>query len=193
MVATRRAARYPFDMQLFSGPSIWTMLHGIVLGGGALVALFTALFVLVAMRPATVVSGGPETSDSSRPLILLLVGAAALLWMTVLGGTYIVFPVYRAPPPEGVTALAAYPRAFVLSDSSTAWLHSFGMEIKEHVPWMAAMLTTGVAYAAARARGRVWREAELRTTMIVLVGVCLALVSIASLLGVFVNKVAPVQ
>lgn len=169
------------------------MLHGIVLGGGALVTLFTALFVLYAMRPSRAGAGSAEASGPSRPLILLLVGAAALLWMTVLGGTYIVFPIYRAPPPEGVTALAAYPRAFVLSDPGTAWLHSLGMEIKEHVPWMVAMIVTGVAYVAARARERLWGDRELHGTVTVLVAVCLALVSIASLLGVFVNKVAPVQ
>ena len=179
-------------MQLFSGPSISTMLHGIVLGGGALLALFAALAFLYANRPSRDASAA-EMPGSSRALTLLLAAAAAALWLTVLGGTYIVFPIYRAPPPEGVTALAAYPRAFVLSDPSTAWLHSLGMEIKEHVPWMVAMITTAVAYVAARARERLWRDAELHATVTVLVGVCLALVSVASLLGVFVNKVAPVQ
>ena len=179
-------------MQLFSGPSIWTMLHGIVLGGGALVALFAALFALYTTRPSRS-AAGTQVPGSSRPLTLLLVAAAAALWLTVLGGTYIVFPIYRATPPEGVTALVAYPRAFVLSDPSTAWLHSFGMEIKEHIPWMVAMITTGVAYVAARARERLWRDVDLHATVMVLVGLCLALVSIASLLGVFVNKVAPVQ
>ena len=169
------------------------MLHGIVLGGGALVALFAALFSLYTMRPSRGASGTQVLPGSSRPLTLLLVAAAAALWLTVLGGTYIVFPTYRATPPEGVTALMAYPRAFVLSDPSTAWLHSFGMEIKEHVPWMVAMITTGVAFVASRARERVWRDADLHATLMVLVGLCLALVSVASLLGVFVNKVAPVQ
>jgi hypothetical protein len=176
-------------MQLFSGPSISTMLHGIVLGGGVLIALFAALFSLYAMRPAHLSESYP--AGASRALTLLLVGAAAALWLTVLGGTYIVFPTYRVTPPDGVSALMAYPRAFILSDPSTAWLHSFGMEIKEHVPWMVAMITTAVAYVARRAR--LWKDAELRAMVMVLIGVCLALVSVASLLGVFVNKVAPVQ
>jgi hypothetical protein len=167
------------------------MLHGIVLGGGALIALFAALFSLYAMRPAHLSESHP--AGASRALTLLLVGAAAALWLTVLGGTYIVFPTYRATPPEGVLALVDYPRAFLLSDSSTAWLHSFGMEIKEHVPWMVAMVTTAVAYVVTRARERLWKDAELHATVMVLIGICLALVSVASLLGVLVNKVAPVQ
>jgi hypothetical protein len=178
-------------MQLFSAPSISTMVHGVVLGGGALMALFAALFSLYAMRPA---QGSAEpTAAHSRAVGLLLVAAAAALWATVLGGTYVVFPPYRVPPPEGVAALAAYPRAFVLADPSTAWLHSFGMEIKEHVPWIAAMITTAVAYIATRARERLWKDVELHAAVMVLVGLCFALVSFVSLLGVFVNKVAPVQ
>ena len=178
-------------MQLFTGPSISTMVHGVVLGGGALMALFAALFSLYSMRPAQ--ASAVPSAAPSRAVALLLVAAAAALWLTVLGGTYVVFPPYRVTPPEGVTALAAYPRAFVLADPSTAWLHSFGMEIKEHVPWIAAMITTGVAFVATRARERLWEDEEVHTTAMVLIGLCVALVACVSLLGVFVNKVAPVQ
>ena len=31
-------------------------------------------------------------------------------------GTYIVFPAYRAPPPEGATDLTPYPRALLLAN-----------------------------------------------------------------------------
>lgn len=178
-------------MQLFSGPSISTMVHGVVLGGGALTALFAALFSLYVMRPAQ--ASAVPSAVPSRAVALLLAGAAAALWLTVLGGTYVVFPPYRVPPPEGVTALAAYPRAFLLADPSTAWLHAFGMEIKEHVPWIAAMITTAVAFVASRARERLWSDRKLHSTAMVLVGLCFALVAFVSLLGVFVNKVAPVQ
>ena len=37
------------DAMLFSGRSIWTMIHGIALGGGALMGLAAALFSLRAM------------------------------------------------------------------------------------------------------------------------------------------------
>ncbi|MEX2283431.1 MAG: hypothetical protein WEE89_13190 [Gemmatimonadota bacterium] len=40
------------DTRLFSDRSIWTMIHGVVLGGGALMALAAALFSLRAMRTA---------------------------------------------------------------------------------------------------------------------------------------------
>jgi len=178
-------------MQLFSVPSISTMMHGIVFGGGALMALFAALCLLYASglaHPSDTIRTGP-----SRTVAFLTVAAAVALWMTVIGGTYFVFPPYRVTPPEGVAALAAYPRAFILSDPSTAWLHSFGMEIKEHVPWIAAMLMTSVAFVATRHRDRLWKDAEVRGITMALLAICFGLVSFVSLLGVFVNKVAPVQ
>lgn len=178
-------------MQLFTGPSISTMMHGIAFGGGALLALFASLCLLYASglaHPTGTIRTGP-----SRMVALLTTAAAVALWMTVIGGTYFVFPPYRVTPPEGVASLVAYPRAFVLADPSTAWLHSFGMEIKEHVPWMVAMLATAVAFVATRHRERLWKDAELNRTVMAVLALCLALVSFVSLLGVFVNKVAPVQ
>jgi hypothetical protein len=81
----------------------------------------------------------------------------------------------------------------VLADPSTAWLHSFGMEIKEHVPWIAAMLATAVAFVVVRFGGHLARDALVRRTVMGWLVISLALVSAAALLGVFVNKVAPVQ
>jgi hypothetical protein len=81
----------------------------------------------------------------------------------------------------------------VLADPNTAWLHSFGMEIKEHVPWIAAMLATAVAFVVVRFRGRLTRDPLVRRAVMVWLTISLAMVSIAALLGVFVNKVAPVQ
>lgn len=121
----------------------------------------------------------------------MLVTAFALLWMSVLGGTYIVFPMYRATPPEGVASLAQYPRALLMSSADTRWLHAFGMEIKEHMPWIAAMLATAAAFVARRHRATLLADASLRRITGSLLGITLALVSFVALLGVFVNKVAP--
>jgi hypothetical protein len=174
---------------LFTSPSILTMLHGIVLGGGALLTLFAALFSLRAMR-ATAAAPAPS-ADQARYLSWLVVATAVLLWLTVLAGTYIVFPPYRTPPPEGLTDLTRYPRALLLSDPSTSWLHAFAMEIKEHVPWIAAMMATAAAFIAARYREQVLSDADIRRTLTVLLGICFVLVAVGALLGTFVNKVAP--
>ncbi|HET9949628.1 MAG TPA: hypothetical protein VFQ22_11945 [Longimicrobiales bacterium] len=173
---------------LFSSRSIWTMIHGIALGGGALLALAAAAFAVIAMHPA------PERdSAQSRHLARLSAAAAALLWATVIAGTYVTFPPYRATPPEGVKDLSAYPRELIRSDPETAWLHSFAMETKEHVPWIAAMLATAVAAVAVRYRGQMLADGSLRRISASVLALTLALVAGVSLLGVFINKVAPLE
>ena len=178
------------DTLLFSSRSILTMVHGIVLGGGGLLAVAAALFALIAMRST---HPGGAADAQSRYLAWLLVAAAVLLWAAVIVGTYVSFPPYRATPPEGMTDLAAYPRALIRSNPATAWLHSFAMESKEHMPWMAAMLATGVAFVAARYRSQLLSDDRLRRIGVSLLALTLALVAGVSFLGILINKVAPLE
>jgi len=176
---------------LFTERSISTMIHGMALGGGALVGLAAALFSLRAMR----FEGAADlrADRQANYLAWLLVFTALLLWLSVLGGTYVTFPAYRATPPEGVTELARYPKSLIQSNSGTAWLHSFAMEAKEHVPWIAAMLGTATAFVGLRYRARLLGDRRLNDMASLLIGIGLGLVSFIALLGVFVNKVAPVE
>jgi hypothetical protein len=171
---------------LFSDRGLWTMIHGLVLSGGALVMLVVALFALwiVASRES-------DSMRARRAFANVTTLSAVLLWFSVIGGTYVVFPLYRAAPPEGVTALAAYPRALLLSNPGTAWLHSFAMEIKEHVPWIAAMIVTAVAFVARRP-GDLLGDSQMRRLAATCLVIATVLVAGVALLGVFVNKVAPV-
>ena len=146
---------------------------------------------LVSLRLLATPDGAMVPARQSNAFAWIVVGAAALLWMSVIGGTYIVFPMYRATPPEGITALAEYPRALLMSNPDTRWLHAFGMEIKEHMPWIAAMVATAAAFVARRHRATLLADAALRRIMGSLLLVALVLVSFVALLGVFVNKVAP--
>jgi hypothetical protein len=116
---------------------------------------------------------------------------AVVLWLTVLVGTYVIFPPYRATPPEGLIDLTLYPRSLIQSNPGTAWLHSFAMEVKEHMPWIAAMLSTAVAFISVRYRSRLLSDAQVNGMATMLLVICFVLVAFVSLLGVFVNKVAP--
>ena len=167
------------------------MIHGIVLGGGALMALAAALFSLRAMRATE--SSSAAAQDQARYVAWLVGFAAAALWLTVLVGTYISFPDYRATPPDGVTDLSQYPRSLIQSNPETVWLHSFAMELKEHVPWIAAMLATAVAFVAARFRSRLLTDRRLNGMATTLLAICFALASVMGLLGIFINKIAPVE
>ena len=180
------------DTMLFSADSIWTMVHGIVLGGGAMLALAAALFSLRAMRSGNGATL-PADTPASRDLVWLLALLAVVLWLTVIIGTYVAFPPYRATPPEGLMDLSQYPRALIRSNPGTAWLHSYAMETKEHVPWIAAMLATAAAFIGFRYRPTLLRDPRVKNLVMVLLVTCFMLVSYVSFLGVLVNKAAPLD
>ena len=175
---------------LFSDRSIWTMVHGIGLGGAALLGLAAALFYLSAARPAVSIDDG---EPGARAFATVTVFTATMLWLTVIIGTYVIFPAYRTTPPPGTTDLAGFPRTLVLASPGTAWLHTFAMETKEHMPWIAAMLTTAVAFIAVRYRSGMLTNGSIRRMVLTLLAISFVVVSWVSLLGVFVNKVAPLE
>lgn len=115
---------------------------------------------------------------------------AALVWLAVLTGTWIVYPGYRAEPPPGAD-LAAYPRAALLADSDLAFWHTFGMEWKEHVAWMAPFLATAVAFVVLRYGPLVTRDEQLRSGLTRLFLISATVSLIAASLGAIINKVAP--
>ena len=154
-------------------------------------ALAAALFSLRAMRAAD--PSNTAVQDQSRYLAWLVMLAAAALWSTVLIGTYVNFPPYRATPPDGLTDLSQYPRSLLQSNPETVWLHALAMEIKEHVPWIAAILATAVAFVALRYRSRLLTDMRLNSMATTLLGICFGLASIVGVLGIFVNKVAPLE
>lgn len=173
---------------LFTADSIWTMIHGVALGGGGMITLFAALFAL------QIVGGDSSVEDSrSRYLVWLIVITAGLLWLSVLVGTYVIFPPYRATPPEGVADLTHFPKSFIQSNPNTAWLHSFAMETKEHVPWIPAMLATAVAFVAVKYRSQLLTNLNLNRTAKFMLLLSFLIVSYVALLGTFVNKAAPLQ
>jgi hypothetical protein len=176
---------------LFSDRSISAMVHGMALGGTALMALTAAWFLLWTLGADD--RAHVATRRQSHAIAWLTSFVAGVLWLSVLSGTYVVFPPYRATPPAGVTDLSAYPRALILASPDTAWLHAFAMETKEHVPWIAAMLATAVAFVSTRDRSVFLDDRRIRRVAMVLVGICLALVAYVGLLGVLVNKVAPLE
>jgi hypothetical protein len=67
------------------------------------------------------------------------------------------------------------------------------MEIKEHMPWIASMLTTAVAFIAVHYPSATLRHQPLRRTALSLLAISFAIMAFVSLLGVFVNKVAPLE
>src|SRR5512143_2946887 len=114
-------------------------------------------------------------------------------WLAVLTGSYIIYPWYRAKPPEGTTDLSTFPRYLLLANPSTAEWHNFGMEWKEHVGWLAPIAATVVAYVVSYYGPVLARRIGERRAVMVFFVVSFLAAATAGLFGAFINKVAPVR
>src|SRR3990170_960268 len=121
----------------------WTVFHGLLFGSVFLLAFAGGLAGLWSLRGELITVAGVE--ERLRRLLAGVWSMAIIAWVTVITGTYIVYPWYREPAPEGTEDLTGYPRAFLLADPNKDLWHKFGMEWKEHIAWTAPMLATAVA------------------------------------------------
>lgn len=169
---------------------LWTVLHGMVFGALFLLAFAGGLAGLYSLRTELVTIAGIR-----ERMHRLLAGTwlmAAVAWITVLSGTYIVYPWYRAKPPAGAD-LADFPRSLLLSHAATKEWHTFGMEWKEHVAWFAPILATAVAYIVTRYGSRLAEDGRLRRAAGWVFVLAFAAAGVAGLFGAFINKVAPIR
>ncbi len=170
---------------------VWTVIHGMGLGFVFLLAFAGGLAGLYSLRPEWVTVAGLE--ERMRRLATGTVIMALAAWLTVITGTYVVYVWYRAAPPAGATDLSAFPRSFLLANPSLAEWHSFGMEWKEHVAWLAPMLATPVAYVVARYGTSLATETRIRQSIMVMFTLAFVAAGIAGLFGAFITKAAPVH
>jgi hypothetical protein len=168
-----------------------TALHGLLFGGFFLLAVFG---LLVELSRSAYASQNSELTESGRHLAgLYLWITAALAWTTVLIGTYIVYPLYRAVPPPGTADLASFPQALLLASATTSGWHRLGMEWKEHIAWIAPIAATMVAYVMTRQRSAMKTYVQLRNAVITFALVAFASAAVAALFGAMINKHAPVE
>ncbi len=179
----------------------WTVIHGMVLGVVFLLAFSGALAEMWGLRPGITTAAGIR--DRMKRLYVGFGVMAVSAWLTVISGTYIVYPWYRAKLAGAQYAACkgldlpsktCSSRDFILSNTSgnTAEWHNFGMEWKEHVAWLAPFLATGafllVLYYGPRLVARPW----LRNAVIVMLVAAFLAAVVAGALGAFINKVAPI-
>ena len=174
---------------------LYTVLHGLVLGTLFLLAFGGGLAGLYSLRE------GLLTTDGIRERMpRLLIGTwvmAVVAWLTVITGTFIAYPWYRAAPPEGTdltdpAALVDYPRYLLLAQEKTAEWHHLGMEWKEHVAWIAPFLATAVAFAVVYYGAQLVRRGDVRRAILVFFVLAFAAAGVAGLFGAFITKAAPV-
>jgi len=169
----------------------WTVLHGMLFGAAFLLAFAGGMAGLYSLRPEWVTVEGIK-----ERMVRLKVGMwtmAVVAWGTVITGSYIVYPWYRAKPPEGTTDLTAFPRSFLLANATTAEWHKFGMEWKEHVGWIAPIAATVVAFAVSYYGPRLSEKIGERRALMVFFLVSFATAAAAGVFGAFINKIAPIR
>jgi hypothetical protein len=175
--------------------SLWTLIHGMGFGMLYLLACSAALVELWRRFAPAVTT--PVTSRDERFLRFYLLAMAALAWITVLTGTYAIYPWYRAPlpravPPAGAN-LAAYPQRLLLSSPATSGWHSIGMEWKEHIAWLVPIAITMAAAVALQYGRNLKREPQLRNAVLFFVLVSFIAAGIAGFFGAMLVKAAPVS
>ena len=161
----------------------WTVLHGMVLGATFLLAFAGGLAGLYSLRPQLLTVSGIR-----ERLPRLEIGTAvmaAVAWLTVISGTWIVYPWYRDPAKTS-------PKSVILANPATAEWHNFGMEWKEHIAWVAPIVATAVAFVVIYYGPQLAARPGLRKALIALFVLAFAAAGIAGLFGAFLNKVAPI-
>jgi hypothetical protein len=167
----------------------WTAAHGMVLGALFLLSFAGGLAGLYSLRPELV------TVQGIKERVLRLrwgtMGMAIVSLLTVITGTYIVYPWYRATPPEGAD-LTLFPRSFLKADPGLSGWHSFGMEWKEHIAWFSPILAFAVAYIIWQYGPQLVKNDKLRKMVIVLFIAAFVTAGIAGLFGALITKAAPI-
>ena len=170
---------------------LMTVLHGMGFGALFMLAFSGAIGVIY----GTAISGARWTPGvlDRRMFHFYLIAMVVLAWLTVISGSYIVYPWYRALPPPGTTDLTAYPQRLLLSNPLTAGWHDFGMEWKEHIAWLAPIAMTMVAYVFIKYGPKLALFRDLRNAVLGFTLVAFIATAVAGAFGAFLNKYAPVR
>lgn len=167
-----------------SDREFWTVLHGLLFGSLYLLAFAGGAAGLWSLRPGFLTEAG--VVERLRRLQIGVWTMAITSWLTVISGTYVVYVWYREKIPES-------PRSKLLADPAKAAWHTFGMEWKEHIAWLAPILSTAVAFLVTWYGRELLDRQEVRRTAFWLFVTAFTAAAVAGLFGAFINKAAPVM
>ncbi len=166
-----------------SNREFWVLVHGLVLGGAFLLAFTGGLAGFFSLRPELLTSEGIR--ERIRRLELGTAVMALLTWLTVIIGTWVVYPWYREDTPDS-------PRSLLLENPDTADWHEFAMEWKEHIAWIAPLLATAAAFIVIYYREDLIRNSLARRIALGLFIGAFLCAAVAGILGALITKKAPV-
>lgn len=163
---------------------LWALIHGMGFGALFLLAFSGALAGFYSLRPELVTSAG--VTERIKRLKIGVSAMAVASWGTVITGTWIIYPWYRAKVPES-------PKSMLLASDKTAKWHEFGMEWKEHVAWISPMLATVAAFIVLYYGVDLIKNDRARKIAMTLLILAFATAAVAGLFGALITKIAPVK
>ncbi|HEU4980468.1 MAG TPA: hypothetical protein VFT14_04560 [Solirubrobacterales bacterium] len=166
-----------------SNREFWALVHGLFLGGAFLLAFTGGLAGFFSLRPELLTPEGVR--ERVRRLELGTIVMAVLTWLTVIIGTWVVYPWYREDTPDS-------PRTLLLDNPDTADWHEFAMEWKEHIAWISPLLATAAAFIVVYYRDDLIRNTLARRIALGLFIGAFACAAVAGILGALITKKAPV-
>jgi len=162
----------------------WAVIHGMGLGALFLLAFAGGFAELWGLREGQLTEAGIVRRTRRIEIGTWTMAVAA--WLTVLTGSYIVYPWYRDVAPTS-------PKSILLADPNTANWHEFGMEWKEHVAWIAPMLATAVAFTVTYYGTSLIKHQGIRKALLVFFTAAFLIAGIAGAMGAFITKAAPIS
>ena len=166
-----------------SNHDAWAVFHGLVAGGVFLLAFAGALAGLWSLSRRLTTPEGVEAW--LRRLVVGTWGMAIISWVTVMTGTYVVYPWYRESTPDSA-------RSILLANPDTALWHSFAFEWKEHVAFLVPILATAVAFIVTYYGPRLADKPLVRYAAMAMFTLAFAAAILAAVFGALVTKNAPV-
>jgi hypothetical protein len=160
------------------------MVHGMLIGGAFLLAFSGGLLALHGLRSELLTAAGVQ--HRIKQLKLGTSVMALMAWATVLTGTWVILPWYRAASPDS-------PKSKLLADPATRQWHEFADLWKTHLALMSPLLATAAAALVLYYGRTLARDRSLRSIVLVLLVAAFAVSSIAALIGALVTRVAPVH
>jgi hypothetical protein len=170
---------------------IWTVVHGMVFGFIFLLGFSGALYMVYSMKPELLTADG--ISKTAKAAKVYVWGLALSVWAAVFTGAWVVYPWYRATPPEGTLDLSTFPKFLLIASESTAKWHEFGMEWKEHVAFIAPIAATVVAFVVSYYGPTLAKKVGERRAVMIFFIVAFVATAIAGMFGAFITKAAAVR
>ena len=88
--------------------------------------------------------------------------------------------------------MTGYPRSFLRADPALALWHTFGMEWKEHVAWLAPILAVPVVFIVFHYGSNLVDNDALRKATLWMLTASFVAAAVAGVLGALITKAAPV-